>query len=467
VLAAIFCISFGLRLGAAVLLPNIHHPDEIFQSLEQAHRVVFGYGIVPWEFRDGARSWLLPGLLAAPMWLGDRLAPQTHAYLYFPLVLIAALSASTVVLAYCWGRTFGRTHAWLAVVVLATWFELIYFGAKAFGEVVASCFLFAGAFACSVRGEKQPGIRAFIAGVCLGFAFDFRFHLAPAIALAALWHCRGDFRDRWLPLIAGAAVPLAVLGLTDWITWSVPFGSVITNFKVNILDARSHSFGVSPAYWYWNEFTVFWGWASALLGLLALWGVRRDPLPLLLAIVIVLAHSVVEHKEYRFIYPALPLLLFSASQGSAEICAWFMSRRPRAGLGIAAFAGLAWLATSGALAGSHAMRPLWSRALGGVELMSRARTEASCGVAIYKVSWAWTGGYTWLHAPLPIHQLTRAAWDTNAFDAWIAPASAHEPRDAGFTLNQCVSRMCLWTRHGPCHRDRWTEVQNVMEAYGQ
>ena len=42
VLAAIFCIAFGVRLGAAILLPNIHQPDEIFQSLEQAHRVVFG-----------------------------------------------------------------------------------------------------------------------------------------------------------------------------------------------------------------------------------------------------------------------------------------------------------------------------------------------------------------------------------------------------------------------------------------
>jgi GPI mannosyltransferase 3 len=158
-LAAIFCIAFGLRLGAAILLPNIHQPDEIFQSLEQAHRVVFGYGIVPWEFREGARSWLLPGLLAAPMWLGDQLAPQTSAYRDFPLALIAALSSSTVVLAYAWGRRFGPVHAVLAAVALATWFELVYFGAKTLGEVVGSCFLFAGAFACSVHRRCVPRSR--------------------------------------------------------------------------------------------------------------------------------------------------------------------------------------------------------------------------------------------------------------------------------------------------------------------
>ncbi len=62
--------------GGAVLWPGIHYPDEVMQSLEQAHRLVFGSGLVPWEFRDGARSWLLPGMLAVPMWLGDAVAPD-------------------------------------------------------------------------------------------------------------------------------------------------------------------------------------------------------------------------------------------------------------------------------------------------------------------------------------------------------------------------------------------------------
>src|SRR6185369_14224273 len=42
-------------------------PDEVYQSLEQAHRLVFGFGFLPWEFDVGARSWVFPGLLAAPM----------------------------------------------------------------------------------------------------------------------------------------------------------------------------------------------------------------------------------------------------------------------------------------------------------------------------------------------------------------------------------------------------------------
>ena len=57
-------------MAGALAFPNVVWPDEIFQTLEQAHRLAFGYGIVPWEFRAGARSWLLPGLLAGAMEAG-------------------------------------------------------------------------------------------------------------------------------------------------------------------------------------------------------------------------------------------------------------------------------------------------------------------------------------------------------------------------------------------------------------
>jgi hypothetical protein len=62
------------------------------------------------------------------------------------------------------------------------------------------------------------------------------------------------------------------------------------------------------------------GWLPLLIGALALWGAVRQPLPLLVSLVIVLAHSASAHKGYRFIYPAIPLILFCASLGSAELC---------------------------------------------------------------------------------------------------------------------------------------------------
>ena len=36
------------------------------QYLEQAHRLVFGAGMVPWEYEQGVRPWVFPLLIAVP-----------------------------------------------------------------------------------------------------------------------------------------------------------------------------------------------------------------------------------------------------------------------------------------------------------------------------------------------------------------------------------------------------------------
>src|ERR1700723_3146688 len=52
----------ALRLCAHYAAPNIIWPDEVFQVTEPAHRVLFGTGIVTWEWALGIRSWLFPGM---------------------------------------------------------------------------------------------------------------------------------------------------------------------------------------------------------------------------------------------------------------------------------------------------------------------------------------------------------------------------------------------------------------------
>ncbi len=476
-LAAIFIAAFVLRMAVPIFWPGIHYPDEVMQSLEQAHRLVFGNGLVPWEFRDGARSWLLPVLLAGPMWLGDALAPGTGAYRLLAQALVAALSASTVVIGFVWARRHGIGHAVLAAVVLCTWFELVYFGARALGEVVASAFLFAGVYLCAGR-EPRSARHDFLAGVCLAGAFVFRFHLAPALALAAAWRCRAEFRARWAPMLVGTAIPLLALGIADGLAWSEPFASIVNNFRANILQARSHVYGTSGAGWYALQLVERWRYALPVIALLALWGARREPLPLVVAVTVVLAHSAVAHKEFRFIYPALLLIVFCAALGSGELLRWFQQRRAgsAASGGALLMACVAWLASSIALATAPTMRPEWTRGRAGVELMSRAGREAHCGVGLL-VGWSWTGGYSSMHRNLPLYLLDwdRARWNTQAFDAWILPRGVLDPRPAGYRLVQCdvqgaagIEALCLWVRSGGCDATGATnEAQHVLVATGQ
>jgi GPI mannosyltransferase 3 len=476
-LAAIFIAALALRMVVPMFWPGIHYPDEVMQSLEQAHRLVFGNGLVPWEFRDGARSWLLPALLAAPMWLGDVLAPETNAYRLLAQALVAALSASTVVIGFVWGRKHGLRHAVVAAVALCTWFELVYFGARALGEVVAAAFLFAGVYLCAAR-EPCSTRHDVLAGVCLAGAFVFRFHLAPALALAALWRCRTEIHARWSPMLLGAAIPLLALGIADGIAWSEPFASIVNNFRANILQGRSHVYGTSGVGWYVLQLVERWRYALPVVVLLALRGARREPLPLLVAVTVVLVHSAIAHKEYRFIYPALPLIVFCASLGTADLLHWLQQRRAgravsRAGLPVAC---AAWLVSSLALAVAPTMRPEWTRGRAGVELMSRAGREARCGVGLL-VGWSWTGGYSSLHRNLPLYLLDweRERWNTQAFDAWILPQGVLDPRRAGYRRVQCevqgaagVEALCLWIRRDGCDAAGATnEAQHVLDTTGQ
>ena len=54
-LLAIAAAAVVVRVVVALAFPNVAWPDEVFQTAEQAHRLAFGDGLVPWEFREGAR----------------------------------------------------------------------------------------------------------------------------------------------------------------------------------------------------------------------------------------------------------------------------------------------------------------------------------------------------------------------------------------------------------------------------
>ena len=64
-------LAFAARAAVALSGDFVVHPDEIMQYLEPAHRLVFGNGVIYWEYFYGARSWLIPGVVAGILGLFD------------------------------------------------------------------------------------------------------------------------------------------------------------------------------------------------------------------------------------------------------------------------------------------------------------------------------------------------------------------------------------------------------------
>jgi hypothetical protein len=117
--------AFLFRAFVALAFWNVVAFDEVFQFLEPAHRLVFGQGIVPWEFQVGLRNWLIPLALTPPMALG-RLASGNPP---IGLAIIRLLMASgSLPIVWCAARGVQRflagEAAEIAGLLTAFWSDL-------------------------------------------------------------------------------------------------------------------------------------------------------------------------------------------------------------------------------------------------------------------------------------------------------------------------------------------------------
>ena len=291
-LAVLVALAILLRLQPILVEPSAVWPDEIFQTSEPAHRLVFGSGLVAWEFQLGVRSWLLPGIIAGLMELSRIIGDGPDYYLPVIAVGFAALAAAPVVCCFLWCRPlFGVTGALLAGLAVAVAAEPVYFGARTLSETVAGHLLVVAIWALEPGYPVISRRRLFVGGALLGLVFATRVQLAPAIAVAMLWtNWRAD-RGRLAATLAGVAAILAAAGVLDTLTLGYPFASVWRYVLYNVFYGVSSTFGVEPwPYYLLGELGV-WGGAGATMLLLTAIGAWRLPLLLVVAIVILAVHS--------------------------------------------------------------------------------------------------------------------------------------------------------------------------------
>lgn len=465
-LVCVFLIALLLRVGVAMRAPGLAHPDEIFQTQEPAHRLAYGYGIITWEWRDGIRSWAFPAILAALMRATDWIGPGSSGYLWAATILLSLISLTTVWFGFAWAkRVSGIEAAMIAAGGCAIWYELVIFGPRTLTEVLATHILlpglYFGAFA-EGRWERQ---KLFLAGILCGLAMSFRIQLFPAVALAALYFCRSRWRTRIPAVAAGILLPLTVFGVVDAITWSYPFQSFFRYFWVNAVAGRSELYGTEP--WYWYLIVLLSHLGPVLL--LALVGIRRSPFLGWMALAILAPHSVLAHKEIRYIYPLMPILITLAALGTMEIAKEIdhlvkFRIHPKAVVSIAL---VLFAFFSVLLAPQFAW---WnSRSGSSLAMVDRlSRDPTVCGLGIHGIWWWDTGGYTHLHRNVPMILLSdgpRMEQESSSVNAVIAYGPL--PRlSSDFALQGCSKGVCLYQRAGSCVTPQADEVNAVLEQTG-
>jgi hypothetical protein len=362
---------------------------------------------------------------------------------------------------FLWCRKFfGGLGAFVAGIVVAVAPELVYFGARTLSEVVAGHLLVIALYVLEPGIRVTSRSRLAIGGAMLGLILVMRVQLAPALLVVAVWSGWRATRERLRSLLFGAAAVLLAVGLLDTVTLGYPLASLWRYVLYNTYYGVSSSFGVEPwSYYLAGEIGVWRGAIVPLLLLVSL-GARRMPLLATTAFAILAFHSAIAHKEYRFIYPAIVLLMMLAGIGLGELVSWgtlwlrnhaterLASVVPAAAVaGWAALALFAW--TGPTLA---ALRHLAHDTLSAASFV--AHLPATCGIGLYGLGgndWVAYGGYTYFHRPVPLYwPKDEAALTALApgFDTLVSTGA----RPEGFQSEplQCFGEVCVWHRSGGC-----------------
>src|SRR6266545_3822399 len=270
------------------------------EVLSEAYRRARGFPYHPWD----VRNLFVPDFLVAPfVWLGGLRAAT------IPFIALTALTIWLVYrLALKWS---GDARAGLAAAFLFAlhWIPLG-FGSTVYPRTLATACIVAAALVV----DRYP----FAAGALAGLAFADRF--SEIVFLVPLILSRGSGEGSATRLRRGSLAALGtvvsitiVIGIYDWLTWGVPFSSVIRFTRLTLVepDFASHVKYQSPLWYLLN--IVRWC-APALLPLLyfarrqARWSFIVVPL---------IALSVVKHKELRYLQAAIPFLAIAAGIGFA------------------------------------------------------------------------------------------------------------------------------------------------------
>lgn len=470
-LLAVLTFALALRIAAAFLFPSPHHPDELFQAFEQAHRYAFGYGLKPWEFEIGLRSTILPALLSlvfrASEALGLPILPAGRiALAVFSLLPVAAI--------YRAGLRASPVHAMVGGIVAASWCELVNFSFRPLTESLATSFLLTALALVSFReGHFTRRVLA-LAGACLGAAVMFRIHFAPAALVVALWLTLPRHPGRVISLGLGAAIPVAIFGLADWIAWGVPFHSPITAIRINVFEGAASAFGTSPPGAYVTNMVGLYGPTLALVALPLIKRATAYNVWILTALVILAAHSAIPHKEYRFVFAASSILVVAAAFATVDLLTQWLNRTGREFQPFTHALALTWIAASAVSAALP--QQSWARHVSDAEyaaINALAKRSDVCGVLLDEQPWS-TSGYVLLRRNVPIYQrwlnTPRPAQPSQAYNYILTsqPTTPYPNYEAiaCYTGHEGSDGICLLGRGGTCGPDPSLTPLSALKTLG-
>lgn len=314
-----FTVILAIRIVNSLTIQTFFQADEYWQSLEPAHKAIFGYGSLTWEWHYGLRSYLHPLLYMLPYWIIRNLnlessieynyvliAPKIvnaliasigDYYLYHLMIkklnnknnnnlakLICFLSLLSPWNWYCWCRSFANSLELTLTIV-----SLYYL----YSNQIISC-LFIAAFTCLIR---------------------------PTNSIIWIFYLPKLFWKKPINILYSIMIAFFVLSFDSLLNyyfysnWKLPLWNF---FKFNVFDSLSSFYGTSRL-----DFYFFQAIPILLLNYLPFFingfisSYDKEFKYLLLFYISIF--TLIPHKEFRFIYPLMPILLYFSAIGLLNI----------------------------------------------------------------------------------------------------------------------------------------------------
>lgn len=306
---------------------DMNWPDEHFQTLEPASSVVFGYGILPWEYTQNYRSWFVPGLYMPLLYALKGLGLTGGGWVIRVCRLMTATVSSTLFF------SLNNSLKFFEVSSLARQIALLFFAlspAMILWAPVTSSDHWAMIFVWAAINQLQKFYQrnlfswkeGFKIGILFGISFLVRLQTVlwfAGVFLVLIYWFWGNFdkkkQEAFLGILFGYGTCFFFLGFLDRIT----LGQFFCTFYQQVLNGItiSRNFGIEPWYFYFGKILENQG-NLLFLFIFVLFMIRfihsrclKLSLPLGLVffpgLLFFLGHVLIEHKEIRFLLPLFPL----------------------------------------------------------------------------------------------------------------------------------------------------------------
>ncbi|RCI06407.1 hypothetical protein CU098_008785 [Rhizopus stolonifer] len=331
----VFITCAVFRLFNAYFTRTYDNADEYWQGQEVAHYLVFGNGYLTWEWRERIRSFAHPLAIAAVYKVIQLLGLEhTDLLIMAPRYLQAILTAVADMATYNFAKKVLGNQIALPMLftTLCSWFNF-HMAARTLSNSMEMVFTMIALNYWPLPGIATTVGRAWIKDYRIALVFaSFACIMRPTNGL--IWLFLGCqlllVSKSRIKVAANAFMICTLIVLLNMLidsrlyhqSWTDVVFTPYSFFKVNVINNISLFYGVHTWHWYLSQglpviFTTFLPFIG--IGLYHIYShpqvYHRIKFLLALIVWVLGIYSVLPHKEFRFIFPVVPLLLMVSAYG--------------------------------------------------------------------------------------------------------------------------------------------------------